>query len=555
MLAVLQGSSGSGSGGPSYSAGLGFGPVALPSQRRSCHGKHLLESQEKIDEEIQDLEGRIRALRTSRNALALINQLPGEIFTEIFLCLQVPYLEGEFEPGRIVAWVLVTHVSKHWRAIAFSSKALWTTIPTHNTAYAQLASQLSSPLPIYITDRFNPLQFNETDDGDLGLFVPLLQRACKLEATHQAGFFANALQGAPLEFPFLQDIEFNQVDVPVQADRSPFPPLVRRLKLSLSRFQWDWMKFDHLTELHLCSCDSPEISINSFVKYLSQLPRLSNLEIRWIALSKLAEETYISDQHRPAMLTLQHLIIEDELFVTARFLSHVEFTKDFTLRAEVDVGTETPDEVEAFFQGLSRHLEASRRAVCRGSLILKNHNYLTLSCSDQDEPSPFLIIEGRKIHDGVFGHFLNWTQTLPFGKMQQFTTNAFKDLQEWQSCRLRGLESLQDLVVYSPSSPRALIKCLAAETVLAARSGNWKLLSFPALKKITLHGIRYSSISQEQNRKDTIAVFTRRAQHGLKVEELTFRVEGRRIPDDMVEQLRKVVGVVTVLVPVGNDRD
>ena len=82
--------------------------------------------------------------------LASIKQLTAELLAEIFLWLQALYVGGQCYPEKLLKWILVTHVSKDWRCVAYDSKVLWTTIPTHQTAYAQLASRLSSPLPVSI---------------------------------------------------------------------------------------------------------------------------------------------------------------------------------------------------------------------------------------------------------------------------------------------------------------------------------------------------------------------------------------------------------------------
>ncbi|TFK60919.1 hypothetical protein BDN72DRAFT_722094, partial [Pluteus cervinus] len=103
-----------------------------------------------LDEEINILAERLITLRNSRNAFALINQLPAEILVEVFLWHQA--LKIEDDPNLFLGWLLVTHVSQYWRSVAFSAKALWATIPTHHTAYAECASQLSYPHAISFID-------------------------------------------------------------------------------------------------------------------------------------------------------------------------------------------------------------------------------------------------------------------------------------------------------------------------------------------------------------------------------------------------------------------
>ena len=84
--------------------------------------------------QVRDLDQKTRlvmaAIKSARNAHALINKLPDEILERIFLLVQ-PYY-GDFLPKwpglKSLEWTAITRVCRRWRLIATSYSALWTTL-------------------------------------------------------------------------------------------------------------------------------------------------------------------------------------------------------------------------------------------------------------------------------------------------------------------------------------------------------------------------------------------------------------------------------------------
>ncbi|KAF8074861.1 hypothetical protein FPV67DRAFT_1445873 [Lyophyllum atratum] len=74
-----------------------------------------------IDQEMQGLEDSIRALKSRRNILAPISHLPPEMLAKIFSFRAAESAES-INP---LEWVRVSHVSRHWRAVALDSPSLW----------------------------------------------------------------------------------------------------------------------------------------------------------------------------------------------------------------------------------------------------------------------------------------------------------------------------------------------------------------------------------------------------------------------------------------------
>ncbi|TFK66800.1 hypothetical protein BDN72DRAFT_843809 [Pluteus cervinus] len=448
--------------------------------------------------------------------VALITRLPAELLTEIFLWLQASYVEHY--PEEILKWILVTHVSKRWRLIAFNSKELWTTIPTHQTAYAQLASRLSSPLLVSITDEhFMPS--SQPSEETLGTFASLFPRARKIQAMSEIGsHFARALENTPLEFPRLQDLEIDEVAMHL-TDISPFPNTLKCLRLSHSSFEWNWFdKLDRLTELHLCHNTSNGITVESFVDYMSQIPNLSHLEIRGLFYVSDEDSDTSSSHEDAATITLRHLTVWDSLGLVADLLSFIEFTEDFTFHGELGVDEETPDTIEAFFQEIERHLQASQWVIRRASLLVNHKDFLTLSCFDQDGSTPFLFIEGQEIPDETKEALLDGMQTISFGTVQRLLTDAFTDMAKWKDCCFRSLESLQELDIRNHESTDAFLRFLVSDADAARQSNDWNSISFPALKKVTFRGVQHHR-HIEWIKSMAGVVFTVRALHGFEVEE------------------------------------
>lgn len=74
-----------------------------------------------IDQELLKLEDSIRVLRSRRNVLVPISQLPPEILSKIFADCVAECREST----NSLEWIRVTHVSHHWRTVAFDCPSLW----------------------------------------------------------------------------------------------------------------------------------------------------------------------------------------------------------------------------------------------------------------------------------------------------------------------------------------------------------------------------------------------------------------------------------------------
>ncbi|TFK63450.1 hypothetical protein BDN72DRAFT_847616, partial [Pluteus cervinus] len=81
----------------------------------------------KIDKEITALREGIRALHAFRNTFTPVYRLPPEVLTRIFYFVRQVHKRERFH-RRNLKWVIVTHVSQHWRNAAIGCPALWSHI-------------------------------------------------------------------------------------------------------------------------------------------------------------------------------------------------------------------------------------------------------------------------------------------------------------------------------------------------------------------------------------------------------------------------------------------
>ncbi|TFK66433.1 hypothetical protein BDN72DRAFT_844364 [Pluteus cervinus] len=107
-----------------------------------------------LDQQIAELEKTIQALKAKRNQLIPVSSLPLEVLTKIFFLVRSQAQEYE--------WIIVTHVSHYWRAVALGAHALWTNI-IHRTFYRPIS------VPMTVLQRSGMCQLDvEIDHSDIG---------------------------------------------------------------------------------------------------------------------------------------------------------------------------------------------------------------------------------------------------------------------------------------------------------------------------------------------------------------------------------------------------
>lgn len=481
--------------------------------------ERTLEAQAKVDEEICMLKERINELLTFRNSIALINQLPAEIFVQIFKSCQPPSVGDprdidDDDTLEFDEWLRITQVCQRWRSIAFDAKEFWTTIPTHNDVYAELAFKLSDPLPISILDTAKDMDVDNLRGSSHDLYYLLLDRAEKVEVRSPTGqsYLLYALRDAPsVQELILENLELTNLS------RSSLPVLLRSLTVSNcpTGVDWGWLELEHLTELRIDISDIPDqVDISWFIDRMQHLPSLCLLEV-----VNLFESDSGGSSRR---LSLKRLLISDAITLASTFLAYVDFRPDFTLMAEL-LYHDTLDEGQNFMQILDHHLQGAQRiirhAVLNCDQDTDGRNGRGFSCQffDWDLSNPFLHIRTNSttIDPGIW---LDLIQTLHWDQLQHLSVEAIKGVQGWQTWPLRDLHFLRELYIHDTQSFDGFFKCLASDTVFAEESNNWDHVLFPALKELTLRDIRF----KQQEKVRLAHILNIRRIHGYGLEQLSF---------------------------------
>jgi hypothetical protein len=110
------------------------------------------DSVERIDREIRELEGTIRALKQERNAYCSVNRLPIELLGSI-LEQTLPQLGVPDAVTAIQASVRLSHVCEHWRRTTLARTTMWSSVslnPETLSIDEILIRSQGSPLRIYL---------------------------------------------------------------------------------------------------------------------------------------------------------------------------------------------------------------------------------------------------------------------------------------------------------------------------------------------------------------------------------------------------------------------
>ncbi|KAF5342421.1 hypothetical protein D9611_001246 [Ephemerocybe angulata] len=102
------------------------------------------EHQRLIQRRVLDLQSEIRGLVDFHNTLSPINRLPAEILSSIFI-------QASFETRKeSLSWIRLTHVCRHWRAVALECAALWSDLSFANLNFTEVMLSRSKNAPLAV---------------------------------------------------------------------------------------------------------------------------------------------------------------------------------------------------------------------------------------------------------------------------------------------------------------------------------------------------------------------------------------------------------------------
>jgi hypothetical protein len=110
-----------------------------PFSDASCVEK----ARSELDRDIEEGKEFIRSLKTRRNALAPISRLPSELLSEIFTIYAASHnSQDDFTCGTTIAWIGITQVCRHWRAVSSDCARMWANLVfTRNSATEDMILQ------------------------------------------------------------------------------------------------------------------------------------------------------------------------------------------------------------------------------------------------------------------------------------------------------------------------------------------------------------------------------------------------------------------------------
>ncbi|KAG6860886.1 hypothetical protein C0995_006441 [Termitomyces sp. Mi166 len=240
-----------------------------------------------IDQDLQRLEDSIRALRSRRNMLAPISQLPPETLSKIFSCCIADCAES-INP---LEWIRVTHVSRHWRAVALDCPNLWGNLVFSRPRWSEemlkrskMASLIvKADLSCIVTPRIFEavrlalLHAPRIHDLQLRAGSTTIKRLLTSEPSFQAPMIRSLSLSVDGDTRFGADEGFTLPNI-VLAEEMPY---LTRVELHRINIDWDSQLLKGLTHLtihHVAASARP--TTDQLIDALERMPALEIFDIR-----------------------------------------------------------------------------------------------------------------------------------------------------------------------------------------------------------------------------------------------------------------------------------
>ncbi|PBK72396.1 hypothetical protein ARMSODRAFT_1002507 [Armillaria solidipes] len=424
-----------------------------------------------IDAEILQHEEAVRQLKSRRNTLAPISQLPPEMLSRIFLFVSYPR-----ESYKSLLWINVSHVSQHWRAVALGFPALWSSPPfmVPTWAHEMLKRSKMAPLTIvadltYMTPKM------------LAVFDDVMRHADRSAELNLTGAktMEKYLTDITKRAPFLNKLCISQVysRYNENEERIALPynffdgqaPRLRHLDLRRCQVHWDSGLMQNLTYLRIVEPGDFRPTTSQLVDLLEQMPYLETLDLDH-ALPIVSEttKTLPSPSHVISLPRLSQIHLVSSVLETANLLNRIDFPSTATMRLILDgtKGTGTD------FSSLIPTISKSRTFASENALTSAPFKALSLT-------SPY--------HTNI--HFAAYTVTSTFASPMEIVAPALELHLSWRSdssgtkeqvaqtiCQALPLAQLRVLRVFDP-------ECDFKHTTWVDLFG-----SLPKLKKIEFSG-------------------------------------------------------------------
>ncbi|EDR14005.1 uncharacterized protein LACBIDRAFT_305345 [Laccaria bicolor S238N-H82] len=294
----------------------------------------------RIDQDIEKLEGAIRALKSRRNSLAAISRLPPEILSKIFV-----YCAATYElPQLTLDWAKITHVSRHWRNVAIGCPHLWTTPVFARPRWVEEMLKRSKMALLFIDARFTYMAAPKYEAIQLAMNHISRTRELKLDSSC-AWFGKKLFSSVPRAAPMLQTLVLStstMYSAEPFLDNYSIPPelfsddssQLRCLELTHCDIDWTSHLLRGLTHLKIHNtAPGTRPSTLLFLDVLEQLPTLTVLDLK-DALPHVSADgsSTVSYKRKIELRSLTNLHLSGSNYDCSDALRHLSVSSIATLK-------------------------------------------------------------------------------------------------------------------------------------------------------------------------------------------------------------------------------
>ena len=479
-----------------------------------------------IDKEIEKMEEVVRALKARRNRLAAISRLPVEVLSEIFAWRATTLTSG----SKQLEWIKeVTHISRHWRAVAIGCPRLWTSIVFSRPAWVEEMLKRSKIGTLVIDARLGYDPARESVEAAC-LAVSNISRVRKLTMDAGGDSLHKVFKNVPKSAPILQALVLSAS--PDWVNRRVFHYTVpselfgddtsqlRRLELTDCDINWASPLLRGLThlKLHKTSIYTSRPSTALFLDVLRQLPALRSLDLQDV----LPNGSSVVSQQRIVILPpLKYLNISGSVAECSNALRHLSLSSSAVVKLTCQRMTASSDlsNILTFISGLWGTIPRAGKQHCCPirSLMIKIDNNTSGGLGLQTWPTQLPKVEcaipsitlqfyGAQDRRGDVVRYMDKViretcAALPLEQLVMLGVSTDIQLEQrtWAST-FGKLASLSSIHV-TEASLSSLVSAMTADTI-SSNSAKWQSLhtvqaallprpavSFPSLRSLTIKNI------------------------------------------------------------------
>ncbi|TFK66774.1 hypothetical protein BDN72DRAFT_880062 [Pluteus cervinus] len=347
------------------------------------HGSNIAELAG-IDARITELLEQIRQLRDRRNSLVPINRLPVELLVRIFSLAQD--LENA-EKDNFYNWVVVTHVSRHWRSIALQEGSLWRDIiyrqrlDTQRWSMESFHRSGSWNLSVHAVLRYS---------YEVDMISSILSQMHRIQSIDCSGILGlskiqNLVQQLEQPAPLIEEVKLRNIsDTQSISLFSGVAPRLSSLSLLATAIVWDsdGLMFHNLTKLELSSIPTPiRPQLDEILNLLSHTRHLESL---YLSGAFSVTETSESSEfiHLPALSSIFIGASESECIP---LLSSITFPASVQVDVRLSCLGHRNYNPQSFFRTLANTSSDRARRISHLDIRWGPYDTARYTCWDEDQ--------------------------------------------------------------------------------------------------------------------------------------------------------------------------